>query len=102
VKRVGGPAFMPVIDGTPKWRDIEGTPLRYVFNSETPIIKHPDGSLYALSAGIWFTAYSLDGSWSVATSVLAVIYIAPGIKSRIQHTRAATSRGQHSRAVSGW
>ncbi len=33
VKRVGGPSFTPVIDGTPKWRDIVGTPLRYVANS---------------------------------------------------------------------
>ena len=86
MKRVGGPVFAPVIDGTPKWRDIEGTPLRYGLNYETPIITLPDGSLDALSAGIWFTAHSLDRSWSVATSVPAVIYSAPGIKSRIERT----------------
>jgi hypothetical protein len=74
VKRVGGPSFTPVIDGIPKWRDIEGTPLRYAANSETPIIKVPDGSLYALSAGIWFTADSVGGPWSVATAVPEVIY----------------------------
>jgi hypothetical protein len=75
-----------VIDRTPRWRDIEGTPLRYGLNYETPIIKLPDGSLDALSAGIWFTAHSLDRSWSVATSLSAVIYIAPGIKNRIKRT----------------
>jgi hypothetical protein len=77
VKRVGGPGFTPVIDGAPKWRDIEGTVLRYVVNSETPIIKVPDGSLYALNAGIWFTAGSVNGPWSIATSVPAVIYTIP-------------------------
>jgi len=77
VNRVGGPAFTPVIDGAPKWRDIEGTALRYVVNSETPIIKVPDGSLYALNAGVWFTANLLDGPWWIATSVPAVIYTIP-------------------------
>jgi hypothetical protein len=77
VKRVGGPGFTPVIDGTPKWRDIEDTALRYVVNSETPIIKAPDGSLYALSAGVWFTAGSVTGPWSVATSVPGEIYTIP-------------------------
>ncbi len=51
VKRVGGPSFTPVIDGKPQWRAIAGTSLKYVFNSETPIIQVPDGKLYALSAG---------------------------------------------------
>jgi hypothetical protein len=77
VTRVGGPGFTPVIDGAPKWRDIVGTPLRYVVNSETPIIKVPDGSLYALNAGVWFTANLLDGPWSIAISVPAVIYTIP-------------------------
>ena len=77
VKRVGGPSFTPVVDGTPKWRDIVATPMRYVVNSETPIIKVPDGSLYALSAGLWFTAGSVNGPWSIATSVPAVIYTIP-------------------------
>jgi hypothetical protein len=77
VNRVGGPAFTPVIDGAPKWRDIEGTSLRYLVNSETPIIKVPDGSLYALNAGVWFTSGLIDGPWSIATSVPAVIYSIP-------------------------
>jgi hypothetical protein len=77
VKRVNGPSFAPVIDGAPQWRAIQGTSLQYVFNSETPIIQVPDGTLYALSAGIWFTAGSLNGPWSVATSVPAAIYTIP-------------------------
>jgi hypothetical protein len=79
VKRTGGPSLTPVIDGTPQWRSIKGTSLEYVFNSGTPIIRVSDGSLYALSAGVWFTAGALDGPWSVATDVPVAIYdIPPG------------------------
>jgi hypothetical protein len=77
VKRVGGPAFKPVIDGAPQWRRIKGTTLEYVVNSETPIIQVPDGTLYALNAGVWFMAPTIDGPWSVATSVPAEIYTIP-------------------------
>jgi len=77
VKRVGGPAFKPEIDGAPQWRTIQGTSLKYVFNSETPVIQVPDGTLYALNAGVWFTAALIDNPWSIATSVPAVIYTIP-------------------------
>ena len=77
VKRVGGPAFKPEIDGAPQWRSIKGASLQYVFNSETPIIQVPDGTLYALNAGVWFTAAMIDTPWSIATSVPAVIYTIP-------------------------
>jgi hypothetical protein len=77
VKRDDGPSFTPVIDGAPQWRSIKGTSLQYVFNSETPIIQVPDGTLYALSAGVWFTAALIDTTWSIATSVPAVIYTIP-------------------------
>lgn len=77
IPRSGGPTFKPEIDGAPEWRDIDGTPLQRVLNSETPIIKSPDGALYALSAGVWFTANSLGGDWSVATAVPGVIYTIP-------------------------
>jgi hypothetical protein len=77
VKRVGGPAFKPVIDGAPHWRSIKGTTLEYVFNSETPIVQLPDGTLYALNAGVWFMAPMVEGPWSVATSVPAEIYTIP-------------------------
>jgi hypothetical protein len=77
VKRVDGPSFKPVIDGSPQWRAIEGTPLKSVFNAEMPLIKVPDGTLYALSAGVWFTASQISGPWKVATSVPKVIYSIP-------------------------
>ena len=72
-----GPTFTPDIDGTPQWRVIEGTPLQYLINSETPIIRVGAGTYYALSAGVWFTANALDATWVIATSVPAEIYDIP-------------------------
>jgi hypothetical protein len=77
IKRDDGPKFTPEIDGKAQWRSIDGTSMEYVFNSEAPIIRVSDGALYALSAGVWFTADELDGTWSVATSVPEVIYSIP-------------------------
>lgn len=76
VPRTGGPSFKPVIDGAPELRRIEGTDLDYVANSGTPIIRD-GGRYYALRSGIWFTAPTLDGPWSVAVSVPDRIYTIP-------------------------
>ncbi|MCP5130888.1 MAG: hypothetical protein H6985_15050 [Pseudomonadales bacterium] len=72
-----GPTFTPEIDGAAQWRVIDGTDLQYVINSETPIIKVSPGTLYALSAGVWFTANALDATWVIATSVPQAIYTIP-------------------------
>jgi len=77
VQRVNGPSFMPSFDGTPQWTSIAGTPLAYVANSPTPIIRVNASAYYALSAGIWFTAASAYGPWSIATAVPDVIYTIP-------------------------
>ena len=77
VRRQGGPTFSPELDGKAQWRDIDGTDLQYVINSETPIIKVPGDGLYALNAGVWFTALALTDEWSVATSVPEAIYDIP-------------------------
>jgi hypothetical protein len=77
VRRSGGPTFRPELDGEARWRDIQGTALQYVVNSETPIIQVPGGGLYALDAGVWFTALALTDQWTVATSVPAAIYSIP-------------------------
>jgi hypothetical protein len=67
----------PVIDGDPRLALIEGTPLSYVVNSSTPIIIVDENSWYAVENGIWFVATSLDGPWTVADHVPAVIYTIP-------------------------
>ena len=73
----GGPTFFATYDGPPELRPIPGTPLQYVVNTATPIIQVNGVSYYALRSGIWFTSTSVEGPWSVATSVPAVIYTIP-------------------------
>jgi hypothetical protein len=77
IPRTGGPAFTPVFDGSPKFKPIAGTPLQYVVNSPTPIIRVDAYTFYALQAGVWFTATSINGPWTVAATVPAVIYTIP-------------------------
>jgi hypothetical protein len=67
----------PQIDGAPKLQPIKGTPLQYVANSATPIIKVDDNSWYACQNGVWFASTSVNGPWAVATSVPQVIYTIP-------------------------
>ncbi len=72
-----GPSFEAFYDGAPQLQPIQGTPLHFVVNSPTPIIQVSKSSYYALRSGIWFTSTSLQGPWSVATSVPDVIYTIP-------------------------
>ena len=67
----------PQIDGPPELRPIGGTPLYYVANSGTPIIKVDDHTWYACENGVWYSATSINGPWPVADSVPAVIYTIP-------------------------
>jgi hypothetical protein len=77
IPRVGGPSFAAVFDGDPQLQPISGTSLQYVINSPTPIIRVDSYTYYALRAGVWFTATSLDGPWTVAASVPEMIYTIP-------------------------
>jgi hypothetical protein len=77
VPRGNGPKFTPNFDGAPQWRPIDGTPLSYVVNSPTPIIRVDATSYFAVSSGVWFSATALAGPWSVAASVPAVVYSIP-------------------------
>jgi hypothetical protein len=67
----------PAIDGPPQLAPIEGTPLQYVINSGTPIIRVDEKSWYACQNGAWYVATSVNGPWSVAVTVPAVIYSIP-------------------------
>jgi hypothetical protein len=64
-------------DGEPQWKSIEGTSLRYVANSRTPVIGAENGRYYAVDNGVWFTATSSNGPWSVADDIPAEIYAIP-------------------------
>jgi hypothetical protein len=67
----------PQFDGEPQLKAIDGTPLHYVFNSSTPIIRVDDSHWYAVENGIWFSATAVTGPWTVAGAVPAVIYSIP-------------------------
>ncbi len=67
----------PKFDGDPQFQPIEGTPLEYAVNSAWPIIRINTNSFYAVENGVWFTAASLSGPWTVADSVPPVIYSIP-------------------------
>jgi hypothetical protein len=67
----------PQIDGAPQLQPIVGTPLDYVVNSGTPIIRVDEHSWYACQNGVWFDATSVNGPWAVAASVPAVVYSIP-------------------------
>ncbi|MGE5152934.1 MAG: LysM peptidoglycan-binding domain-containing protein [Bdellovibrio bacteriovorus] len=73
----GGPSFTLKTDGPPTVGLLKGTDLEYVVNSETPVIRVDGKTYYALEAGVWFESQSLDGPWTVATSVPAPIYAIP-------------------------
>ena len=77
VPRANGPTFTPEFDGHPQHRPITGTPLAYVANSPTPVIRVAPKSYFAVEAGVWFEATSVFGPWQVATSVPEVIYSIP-------------------------
>ena len=63
-------------DGEPEFKVIEGTGMSYAINAQLPVIQAGD-SYYALDNGVWFTAATTDGPWSVATEVPEEIYTIP-------------------------
>ncbi len=64
-------------DGTPRFKSIEFTPLRYAVNTSTPVIEVDSGSYYAVQNAVWFVGSSPVGPWVVASSVPAIIYSIP-------------------------
>ncbi len=64
-------------DGAPQFKAIEGTSLQYAWNTAVPVIRVSGNSFFAVDKGIWFTAASATGPWTVATSVPASIYAIP-------------------------
>ncbi len=64
--------------GAPDFQPIPDTALTYAVNTPTPVIYVPSaGGYYAVSKGVWFTAVSATGPWTVATNVPPVIYTIP-------------------------
>ncbi|HLX27194.1 MAG TPA: hypothetical protein VKV24_01750 [Casimicrobiaceae bacterium] len=65
------PAEIIVTAGTPKLVAIPGTSLKYVSNTDANLfVDSNTRRFYYLIAGRWFSAASLDGPWTFATSNL--------------------------------
>lgn len=65
------PAEMIVLDGTPKYKRVEGTGLLWVSNTESDIFRlGPTGPFYYLVTGRWFSATDPKGPWTFATPTL--------------------------------
>jgi hypothetical protein len=64
-------------DGEPRFDAVPDTPLQYAVNSPTPVVRVSATSYYSVQGGVWFTAGSPVGPWSVATVVPTVIYTIP-------------------------
>ena len=77
VPRKNGPTFTPKFDGAPQFAPIAGTSLTYATNASAPVIRVAPDSLYAVRAGVWFTASQVTGPWTIATSVPEAIYAIP-------------------------
>ncbi len=70
-------SFTPQIAGAADVKPIEGTQLNYVVNSPIPLIQISNGQWFALQKAVWFTAPTMQGPWSVASSIPAQIYTIP-------------------------
>jgi hypothetical protein len=64
-------------DGTPRFEQIPGTSLEWAVNSRVPVIRVTGYRYYALDNGVWFTAISPEGEWSVADYVPSSVYTIP-------------------------
>jgi hypothetical protein len=64
-------------DGPPQFAKIDGTQMMYATNTSTYVIELNPNSFYAVQNGVWFTAGSPEGPWSVAPSVPPQIYSIP-------------------------
>jgi hypothetical protein len=60
-----------LFDGPPAYAPIAGTQLELATNTKSPVFRYnPGQTYYYLTAGRWFSAPSLKGPWTDATSAL--------------------------------
>ena len=65
------PAELILLDGKPKYKEVEGTSLLWVSNTESDIFRlGKTGLVYYLVAGRWFSAPDFTGPWTFASTVL--------------------------------
>lgn len=64
-------------DGSPQFKNIEGTKLQYAVNTATPVIRVNDKNYFAVENAVWFVGPAPAGPWVVAMSVPSEIYSIP-------------------------
>ena len=65
------PAELILLKGPPRYTTVAGTSLLWVSNTESDLFRAGQGGpFYYLVAGRWFSAPTLDGPWSFATTSL--------------------------------
>ncbi|HKD17808.1 MAG TPA: hypothetical protein VKG23_08055, partial [Thermoanaerobaculia bacterium] len=69
--------FQSNFDGDPQFQPVQDTSLQWAINSPTPVIRVNPTTFFAVQGGVWFTAGSPMGPWTVATVVPPVIYTIP-------------------------
>ena len=63
------PAVLILIDGQPVLRAVPGTSFQYVINTPATLIYDTSASRYYLDGnGVWVTAATLEGPWTVAAN----------------------------------
>jgi hypothetical protein len=63
--------------GKPEWKPINDTPMKYAVNCATPVIELDSKTYFMVQNGVWFSATSFKGPWTVATTVPEMIYTIP-------------------------
>src|SRR5262245_40635236 len=63
------PAIMVLIDGSPAYRPVSGTPYARVANTHPLILKDAAGTHYLKLFDGWMTSAQIVGPWSVAKTV---------------------------------
>jgi len=65
-----------VYQGEPQYEPIQGTQLQRAVNTDKEIIKFGD-TYYLCYQGVWFTASTPNGAWTLATNIPAEVYQIP-------------------------
>jgi len=61
------PVVLVLVDGAPQYRDDGG--VRRVINTRALVFTHPNGATYTWAGDRWFSASSVDGTYTAAQSV---------------------------------
>jgi hypothetical protein len=63
------PAVLILVDGQPVLRTVQGTPFQHVINTPATLLYDTSASRYYLDGnGVWMTASTLEGPWTIATN----------------------------------